>query len=586
MAGVRLHSVRLGRGVPKGEPVILRPEERSQGLFICGSTGTGKSRLLQSLLRQDLAHWKENPVSIVLIDLHGELYRDTMAWLAWHPSCRDLPIIPIDFTQEEFVVGYNALRRRRVAEHSVVVQQLVDSMAEFWGQDGVSQTPLFGRWAFNTLMTLYEKGLTLADAPLLLDRQNRDVRRALTRGLSDEAVQRDWDYSLGIPPAQFNSEVGSTLNRLRPFSNTKTLRRMLGSPRHSLSLDTVLSEGHIILANLSISRERYIHRREASLLATVLLSDLWDAAQARGKGANRACVCYLDEFQSMLAPTIAENLDEARGFGLHMVLSCQSPTQLLHRSEFGEQVLEAILSNARNKVVFSMAGERNLNLLAPELFRGMIDPAKIRAVTEASRVVEYKEEETESVTEGQSESKESGTSSSRGQDWPWGVSVGLGRKGKGFELGSIGAHLERAKSQSQSTSTGTSTGKSKSVTRSSALRPVLGRETSHIERESIDEQLWMAKRQLAGLPQRHCFVKRQDDSIPVEIETIGIDTPTVSTEQMAARYREMVSRWDFITRAETVDAALTAQRETLLQTIRESNRPLEPESIKRRIVDI
>jgi len=583
MAISALHSLNLGRDVATGEKTILRPSERSQGLFVCGSTGTGKSRFLESLIRQDLASWKQHPASIILLDLHGEVYRDIMAWLAWNPLLHELPIIPIDFTQDEYVVGYNALRPRQTSEHSVIVRQFVESMAEFWGQDGVAQTPLFGRWAYNTLMTLYERKLTLADAPLLLDRQNRDVRRALTRGLSDEAVQQDWDYSLSIPPGQFNNEIGSTLNRFQPFSSTRALRRMLGHPTQSLNFDDVLANGHIVLANLSISRERLIHRREAALLATVLMSDLWDAAQARGKGTNRPCVCYLDEFQSMLSSTIAENLDEARGFGLHLVLSCQSPYQLVHRSHFGEQVLEAILANARSKVVFGMAGEKNLELLATELFRGGIDPGKIRNITKASRVVRYEEEEQESVTEGESHSEESGSSTTKGRDWPWGASVGLGKKEKGFSLQQFSAHIERSKTNTQSSSSGSSSATSKSVTRSTVTKPVLGQEVSHVEREGVSEQLWVAKQKLAGLPQRHCFVKRQNDREPLEIETAEVLVPPSSQSEIDELYRTLVGRWDFITPAAKIDTILTQRRQELLQSIRESYRPVEPDSIRRRV---
>src|SRR6185436_10313877 len=126
-------------------------------------------------------------------------------------------------------------------------------------------------------------------------------------------------------------------------------------------------KGHIILVNLSMEGAR-INEEDARLFATLLLADLWTAAKERGKpmqGKSRPpFYVYLDEFQRFVSPTIAQNLDEARGYGLHLTLAHQFPTQLLNAGPHGKQVYDSIEANARSKVVFSMEGEENLKPLA------------------------------------------------------------------------------------------------------------------------------------------------------------------------------------------------------------------------------
>jgi type IV secretory pathway TraG/TraD family ATPase VirD4 len=84
---------------------------------------------------------------------------------------------------------------------------------------------------------------------------------------------------------------------------------------------------------------------------------------------------YIDEFQRFVTPTIAENLDEARGFGLHLTLAHQYPSQLIEASrDYGQRLYESVMENARSKVVFSLSlRERNLAPLADWLYSGTYD---------------------------------------------------------------------------------------------------------------------------------------------------------------------------------------------------------------------
>jgi len=61
-------------------------------LYICGGTGSGKSKLLESLIRQNIAAWHQIKCGLLLLDPHGSLYDSLLRWLAWHPQLHSRPV--------------------------------------------------------------------------------------------------------------------------------------------------------------------------------------------------------------------------------------------------------------------------------------------------------------------------------------------------------------------------------------------------------------------------------------------------------------------------------------------------------------
>jgi len=159
-------------------------------------------------------------------------------------------------------------------------------------------------------------------------------------------VAQDWQFADTLTPKEFEGQIGSTVNRLQRFIRNQTMRCMFGQPGHSLDFNKALEQGSIILVNLATERAK-VSKENSELFATLLLSDLWTAAQERGKRDGvKPFYVYLDEFQRFVTPTIAENLDEARGYGLHLTMAHQFPNQLLDRGDNGRRVYNSIMENA------------------------------------------------------------------------------------------------------------------------------------------------------------------------------------------------------------------------------------------------
>src|SRR5262249_8438102 len=154
-------------------------------LYVCGSTGTGKSKFLEHLIRQDIKNWHKSKCGLLLLDPHGSLYDSLMEWLAWNKRELDVPLVPIDLRRDDWIVSYNVLRQRQSGDPAVLVDNLTDAMAYVWGQGGTNQTPLFARWAGNVIGALYEKEHTLIESEYLMDHMAKQVRQLMTSDLQN-----------------------------------------------------------------------------------------------------------------------------------------------------------------------------------------------------------------------------------------------------------------------------------------------------------------------------------------------------------------------------------------------------------------
>lgn len=458
---------------------------RDKHLYVCGSTGAGKSKFLEHIIRQDIKQWHKNRCGMLVIDPHGSLYDSLIEWLAWNSDVLDVPVIPIDLRQDDWIVSYNVLHQRETPDAGVLVDNVTDAMGYVWGQSDTNRTPLFARWVGNVLRTLYEKKLTLVEAEFLLDRVETQIRDLMTADLQDKPSRQDWQLVETLRPKELEAELGSTINRLRRFISNKTMRAMFGQPSASLDLRRALDEGSIILVSLATERAR-VSKVNVELFATLLLSDLWTAAQERGKRRGvKPFYVYLDEFQRFISPTIAENLDEARGFGLHLTLAHQFPNQLLDQGENGRRVYNSIMENASSKVVFRLSHEDNLRAMAQWLFMGVMNPDEIKHELYSTKVMGYREELRTSI------SRSAGTSAGGGRFT--GTTDSTTTSGKIYDEEELDPNAwNKALALSAGDSETWTQSESGGVTQSSILIPVMGKELAHVQFRSLEEQLFRA----------------------------------------------------------------------------------------------
>jgi hypothetical protein len=426
------------------------------------------------------------------------------------------------------------------------------------------------------LTLLYENRLTLADAaPLLSD---FPLRQSLAEALEEESMaRRDWGLADRLNPKDFEAQVGSTVNRVRAFLENDLLRNMFGQEEVSFDFRKAMDEGWIVFVNLSQEGAK-VSEADRALFGRLLLSDLWTSAKERGKPRDakdiRPFYVYIDEFQTFITPTLADSLDQARGFGLHLTMSHQYPSQLSNEGPQGKRVLDSIMANVASKVVFRTQIPGDLPDLAQWLFMGTMDPEQVKLKMYATKVMRYREEERQSTTKTHSSTR--GTGHSEGSNAGSGISRPIDPpKDLSYEPGTQSEH----DSASSSTNQFETQGDSESVSTSTVLIPELGKELTHVQFASLDEQLFEAMQSLFSQDERECTARLAGMKAPVSLRTFAVEPARPRRSQLEWFIEKCHARWPFALPAAEAHRRLEA-RKALRTDIKNSAAAEEPTTVK------
>jgi hypothetical protein len=151
------------------------------------------------------------------------------------------------------------------------------------------------------------------------------------------------------------------LNKVRAFTMRPRVRSIIGQAEPALVLDDVLARRKVLLVSLASG---LLGEEAAALLGALVFAELWNATTARADlpaEQRTPAMAHLDEWQHFLhLPTpMPSVLAEARGLGLGLTLAHQ------HLGQLPEGVRDAVLANARSRVIFQVPAQ-DARLLARE----------------------------------------------------------------------------------------------------------------------------------------------------------------------------------------------------------------------------
>lgn len=514
--------------------VYLTEKQRSTHMQVIGSTGTGKSKFLEHLIREDI----KADHGLCLIDPHGYLYRDILKWL----QAIDWPmdkVILFDPSNDDFVTGFNPLKLTG-KDLSYHVDTMVRACAKVWGGEDTDKTPLLKRCLRITFHALAEHQLTLLEAQYLTSPTNKLAREFLAKAIKDPIIKEQWEYfnSAKMTPKLFYDEFGSTINRLMEFLAAERLRNIIGQTQQALDVPTIMDKGYVLLVNLSSGKS--VSYDNAQLLGALIVNDLFVHATDRNPGA-RAFYLYIDECGLFINEDIARILDEGRKFGLHLVLAHQHLAQL---KKAGEDVYYSVMTDAKTKVVFGGLSPEDAKILAEQMYLGEIDLDEYKHSLDRPTVVGYTTTWLKNYSKGTAEGTShtesitytEGTTTTRGSNrseavakgdtrgTSYGVSSTYGNNALPFEIShAISQGEMNARSASKSSMRGYSEslafqvsearGESHGRTyqesfqegKSQALKTIL--EDRPTATYSLQDQIWKAMDTLVNQPTQHAIVK-------------------------------------------------------------------------------
>ncbi len=339
--------LRLGYTADTNEPVELSLDERRQGTYVIGTTGTGKSTLLKNIVYQDMLNDREH--GICVLDPHGDLIDELLALV---PKDRIDDVILFDPMDMEHPFGLNLLACDRDDPHQVrwVVSTIMGTLRRLFSYSWGPRLEHVLRHALLTAMLLPDS--TFIELTLLLSNEN--YRKQVVEQVKDPIIKEFWD-SFPRSERERYDLISSTLNKLSPFITDLTMRNIVGQAKNTFDLWKIMDEGKILFVNLS---KGDLGEENSSLLGAVLVNlVLISALQRRQIPVKERKPFHLvvDEFQNFATESFAVLQSEARKYAVDVVVAHQYRDQL-------DDLSKGSTLNVGNMIVFRTTGRDSYEL--------------------------------------------------------------------------------------------------------------------------------------------------------------------------------------------------------------------------------
>src|SRR5499425_206328 len=103
----------------------IKRADRRAHMYVIGKTGTGKSTLLETLIRQDI----ENGEGLALLDPHGDLVEKVLREV---PEKRKHDLIYFNVPDRKNPLGFNPLESVAPEKRSLAAAGLLESFNRIW----------------------------------------------------------------------------------------------------------------------------------------------------------------------------------------------------------------------------------------------------------------------------------------------------------------------------------------------------------------------------------------------------------------------------------------------------------------------
>lgn len=488
-------------------PVRLLPEQRKIHMHVIGSSGSGKSKLLEWMMRGDL----RNRQGFCLVDPHGTLYDDLVTYCAHHVLDRE--VIQLNLSKPDAVVGFNPFARTENGDVSVQVDRRIAATMRAWNVEDTDQTPTLARTLRLIYTVMLELNLGLPQVAHLIDFNSAEIRGRLIEKLRSPLIQREWRELQGMKAKEWREETLSARNRLFKFLTSTTLARFMGVPDRSLNLQQIMDEGKVLLLNLAPSD--HLSHDNAKAFGALLVNEFYECALRRKRDGTTGrspapYYLYIDEFQNFVTLDIDDMLDQVRKFGLYLCLAHQRFGQM------DENIADAVLTNCQIKAVFGGLSTPNARRMAEELFIGKLDPKKVKAALYQTKFwPEYRRDKVYSKSSAHATASGSTDSSAAGSFSGLSSGTAFFQPDQWFPQGQ-GMTVSDASSSGSSSMSGSSSSSSESWGDSEGeadipiFFPVPFEQLSSVQYYSLEEQLTEATVALKQQFPRHCFIKLPD----------------------------------------------------------------------------
>jgi hypothetical protein len=297
-----------------GDPVALGARELARHAYFLGATGCGKTTAILALIAQDI----EAGHSLVVLDLRGDLVSGALALCAKLGVANDRVTL-LDLRAREWVRGFDPLSG--AGEPHIRALHLLGVVAdesESWGVQ-LEETM---RSAFLLLARCGQPLTRLGD--LLHDGA---YRSSLLARCGDADLAAFWDRYGELSADRRQAWAMPVTNKVTSLLAVPVLRSVFSGER-DIRLGELLGEpGSVLLVSLAVDELHRSARMLGSLIVSAISREMMARVDVPERERNPVRL-YVDEFENMASESFEGLIAEGRRFGLTLVLSHQTLSQL------------------------------------------------------------------------------------------------------------------------------------------------------------------------------------------------------------------------------------------------------------------
>lgn len=344
----------LGHSHYRGEkiPIYMKNEDRFRHFYVIGQTGTGKSSIFQSMIRQDFRAGK----GVCIIDPHGSLVESVLPFV---PKDRVDDVIIFDPSDLERPMGLNLLEAKTPEEQDMVALDAMNIMIKMFNEETFG--PRIQDYFRNGVLTLMAdpNGGAMTDIVRLFT--DDAFQRTKVKHVTNPVVKSFWTKQMASTGAREKQEMIPYFSaKFGAFVTNSMMRNIIGQTKSAFDFATVMDQNKILLMNLSKGMTGEVNSK---LLGLIIVSKIQVAALRRQKeltGGRKPedFFLYIDEFQNYVTDAIESILSEARKYRLSLHLAHQYISQIDNgQQKGGTNLKDAVFGNIGTMMSFKIGAQ-------------------------------------------------------------------------------------------------------------------------------------------------------------------------------------------------------------------------------------
>lgn len=319
----------------------IKREDRRRHLYTVGKSGTGKSKLLELFISEDI----KNGEGVAVLDPHGDLVDNIMQMI---PKERVNDVVYFDPGDTGFPIAFNPLEKVDEAYKMQMTVGFINIFKKLFGSN----------WSDRLEHVLRYTTLALLDSPnttvlsILKMLSDKNYRQAITARIKDSVVKNFWVNEFAGWSEKFDAEaITPLLNKVGQFVATNMIRNIIGQPLNKFNIREVMDKKKILLMKVS---KGLLGEENSNLIGAMIITKMYQAAMSRAdmREEDRTdFYFYVDEFQNFATDTFEEILSEARKYRLNLTIAHQFIGQLT------DQMVKTVFGNVGSMITFRVGAE-------------------------------------------------------------------------------------------------------------------------------------------------------------------------------------------------------------------------------------